>query len=161
MSSATVFDSTLFGNIFGTEEIRKYFSERAYVSKLIEAECALAQAEEDEGVIPTGTASVIRENSHVSKIDWKLLAERTEIVGYPILGLVEQMASWVPHRECKQSSCVFLDLMVKLTPSGKLDTSIGGQRPKISWTWPLNCKSRTALVLLNVSSERPYKYLSP
>ena len=101
MSSATVFDSTLFGNIFGTEEIRECFSERSYVSKLIEAECALAQAEEDEGVIPTGTVSVIREHSHVSKIDWQLLAKRAEIVGYPILGLVEQMASWVPHQEGK------------------------------------------------------------
>ncbi|RSM19715.1 hypothetical protein CDV31_001346 [Fusarium ambrosium] len=99
MAAATVFDSTLFGNTFGTEEIRECFSERSYVSKLIEAECALARAEEDEGVIPQGTASVIQKHSHVSKIDWPLLAQKAEIVGYPILGLVEQMASWVPHQE--------------------------------------------------------------
>ncbi|KAJ4204312.1 hypothetical protein NW767_004504 [Fusarium falciforme] len=99
MAAATVFDSTLFGNTFGTEEIRECFSERSYVSKLIEAECALARAEEDEGVIPQGTASVIQKHSDVSKIDWPLLAQKAEIVGYPILGLVEQMASWVPQQE--------------------------------------------------------------
>ncbi|KAH7015644.1 L-Aspartase-like protein [Ilyonectria destructans] len=97
MSAATVFDTVLFGNIFGTEEIRSCFSEHAYVTNLIEAECVLAQAEEDEGVIPSGVASVIREHSHVSKIDWPLLASRAEIVGYPILGLVEQMSEWVPE----------------------------------------------------------------
>ncbi|KAK7430703.1 hypothetical protein QQZ08_002747 [Neonectria magnoliae] len=97
MSAATVFDSVLFGNIFGTEEIRDCFSERAYVANLIEAECVLAQAEEDEGVIPPGVATVIRQHSDVSNVDWSLLSARAEIVGYPILGLVEQMSEWVPE----------------------------------------------------------------
>ncbi|EMT74349.1 hypothetical protein FOC4_g10002460 [Fusarium odoratissimum] len=99
MAAATVHDTSLFRDTFGTEEIRECFSERSYVSKLIEAECALAQAEEDQGVIPSGIAKVIREHSDVSKIDWPLLAKRAEVVGYPILGLVEQMASWVPHQQ--------------------------------------------------------------
>ncbi|CVL03411.1 related to 3-carboxy-cis,cis-muconate cycloisomerase [Fusarium mangiferae] len=99
MAAATVHDTSLFRDTFGTQEIRECFSERSYVSKLIEAECALAQAEEDQGVIPPGTAKVIREHSDVSKIDWPLLAKRAEVVGYPILGLVEQMASWVPHQQ--------------------------------------------------------------
>ncbi|KAB2575785.1 Trans-aconitate decarboxylase 1 [Lasiodiplodia theobromae] len=97
MSAATVFDSKLFGNIFGTDEIRECFSERAYVANLIEAECALAQAESDEGVVPPAAAAAIREHSDVSKIDWDLLAARTEIVGYPVLPLVEQMSKWVPE----------------------------------------------------------------
>lgn len=103
MSSATVFDSVLFGNIFGTEEVREAFSERAYVAHMIEAECALAKAEEAEGIIPAGVAAVIREHSDVSKIDWKLIAARTEIVGYPVLPLVEQMASWCPEDTGKGS----------------------------------------------------------
>ncbi|KAL2202884.1 argininosuccinate lyase, partial [Sarocladium strictum] len=99
MSSATVFDSVLFGNIFGTQEVRECFSERSYVANMIEAECALAEAEEAEGVVPAGTAAVIRKHSDVSKIDWQLLAERAEIVGYPVLGLVEQMSSWCPEEQ--------------------------------------------------------------
>ncbi|KAM0323240.1 hypothetical protein ACHAQA_008831, partial [Verticillium albo-atrum] len=59
MSATSVFDSVLFRNIFGTEEIRECFSERSYVASMIEAECALAQAEEDEGVIPSGVAATI------------------------------------------------------------------------------------------------------
>jgi 3-carboxy-cis,cis-muconate cycloisomerase len=101
MSSATVFDSVLFGNIFGTQEVRECFSERSYVANMIEAECALAEAEEAECVVPAGTAAVIREHSDVSKIDWQLLAERAEIVGYPVLGLVEQMSSWCPEEQCR------------------------------------------------------------
>ncbi|KAH7052337.1 L-Aspartase-like protein [Macrophomina phaseolina] len=97
MSATTVFDSKLFGNIFGTEEIRQCFSERAYVANLIEAECALAQAEAAEGVIPAEAAATIRQHSDVSKVDWGLLAARTEIVGYPVLPLVEQMSQWVPE----------------------------------------------------------------
>jgi 3-carboxy-cis,cis-muconate cycloisomerase len=99
MAAATVFDSVLFGNIFGTKEVRECFSEHCYVANMIEAECALAEAEEAEGVIPAGTATVIRGHSDVSKIDWDLLAARAEIVGYPVLGLVEQMASWCPAEQ--------------------------------------------------------------
>ncbi|EOD52367.1 putative argininosuccinate lyase protein [Neofusicoccum parvum UCRNP2] len=97
MSATSVFDSKLFGNIFGTEEVRQCFSERQYVANLIEVECALAQAEGEEGIIPASAAAVIREHCHVSKIDWDLLAARTEIVGYPVLPLVEQMSKWVPE----------------------------------------------------------------
>ncbi|KAK7724812.1 hypothetical protein SLS57_004083 [Botryosphaeria dothidea] len=97
MSAATVFDSKLFGNIFGTEEVRQCFSERSYVANLIEAECALAQAEAAEGIVPAAAAKAIRKHSDVSKIDWDLLAARTEIVGYPVLPLVEQMSKWVPE----------------------------------------------------------------
>ena len=52
MANSCVFDSTLFKNAFGTEEIRSCFSESSYVSNLIDVECALAQAEAIEGVIP-------------------------------------------------------------------------------------------------------------
>jgi adenylosuccinate lyase len=54
---------------------------------------APAEAEEREGVIPTGVAAVIRARSVVPKTDWKLLAERVQIVSYPVLGLVERATS--------------------------------------------------------------------
>ncbi|KAK7415052.1 hypothetical protein QQX98_006190 [Neonectria punicea] len=60
------------------------------------SECVLAQAEEDEGVIPPGVAAVIRQHSDVSNIDWSLLSSRAEIVGCPILDLIKQMSEWVP-----------------------------------------------------------------
>jgi 3-carboxy-cis,cis-muconate cycloisomerase len=52
MAASCVFDSALFKNIFGTEEIREIFSDRSYVANLIQAECALARAEASVGVIP-------------------------------------------------------------------------------------------------------------
>ena len=107
MSAATVYDSVLFGNIFGTAEVRECFSEHKYVANMIEAECALAQAEEDEGVIPAGTTAKIRAHSSVEHIDWKQLAARTEIVGYPVLPLVEQMSGWVPEEQCSLNDILF------------------------------------------------------
>ena len=93
-------DSVLFGHIFGTAAVRECFSERQYVANMLEAECALAQAEEDEGVIPAGTTAKIRAHSSVEYIDWEQLAARTEIVGYPVLPLVDQMSGWVPEEQC-------------------------------------------------------------
>lgn len=108
MSATSVFDTVLFGNIFGTEEVRECFSERSYVAHMIEAECALAKAEEIEGIVPPGTAAAIRDHSDVAKIDWKLLAARTEIVGYPVLPLVEQMATWVPESKSTFKTSIFI-----------------------------------------------------
>lgn len=141
MSAATVFDSTLFGNIFGTEEARQAFSERSYVANLIKAECALAEAEEAEGIVPSGTAAVLREHCDVSKIDWQLLAARTEIVGYPVLPLVEQMSKWVPEETCKSASELGWVLYAGAnTKSSQPDTSTGVRLPKISWTLPQFCR---------------------
>lgn len=50
MSATTVVGSVLFGDIFGTQEAREYFSERAYVSHMIYAGCTLVAAEEAEGI---------------------------------------------------------------------------------------------------------------
>ena len=52
-------------------------------------------------------AKAIREQSDVSKIDWEVLAAKTDIVGYPVLPLVEQMTTWVTDGMGKSS---FLDM---------------------------------------------------
>jgi hypothetical protein len=156
MAAATVFDSVLFGNIFGTEEVRECFSERSYVSRMIEAECALAQAEEQEGVIPAGVSSVVREHSDVSKIDWQRLAARTEIVGYPVLPLVEQMSKWVPDSECKLSSPRSMPCRCKITNESRLeqlDTSTGVRQPRTSWTLPRHSNASLASSLSNAFSD--------
>ncbi|SPO06284.1 related to 3-carboxy-cis,cis-muconate cycloisomerase [Cephalotrichum gorgonifer] len=91
MAGATVFDSQLFGNIFGTKEIRTCFSERSYVARLIEAECALAQAEEDEGVIPKGTAAAIKTHSDVANVNWPMITwVPKEAAGYVHWGATTQ-----------------------------------------------------------------------
>lgn len=49
--SVSIFDSRIFKNTFGAQEVRDVFSDENYVKCLIEAEAALARAEAKTGVI--------------------------------------------------------------------------------------------------------------
>ena len=90
--SSTVFDSVLFRDMFGTAEMRGVFSDRALIERYIEVEVALARAEARCGVIPAQAAQQIAELSRFEALDLALMQHETEIVGYPILPLVEQLS---------------------------------------------------------------------
>lgn len=90
--STTVFDSTLFRDMFGTAEMREVFSDKSLIERYIEVEVALAKAEARCGVIPAEAATKIAELSRYDALDLALMQHETEIVGYPILPLVEQLS---------------------------------------------------------------------
>ncbi|HEK1011647.1 TPA: adenylosuccinate lyase family protein [Pseudomonas putida] len=90
--STTVFDSTLFRDMFGTAEMRGVFADQALIERYIEVEVALAKAEARCGVIPQDAAEQIAELSRYASLDLALMQYETEIVGYPILPLVEQLS---------------------------------------------------------------------
>jgi len=89
---STVFDSTLFRDMFGTAEMRNVFSDEALVGRYLEAEAALARAEARAGIVPPDAAAAIEKASRTLRIDFDRLRHETEIVGYPILPLVHQLA---------------------------------------------------------------------
>ena len=90
--SSTVFDSALFRDMFGTAEMRGVFSDQALIERYIETEVALARAQARCGVIPDDAARQIAELSRFEALDLALMQHETEIVGYPILPLVEQLS---------------------------------------------------------------------
>lgn len=90
--SSTVFDSALFRDMFGTAEMRGVFSDKALIERYIEVEVALARAEARCGVIPSEAAEQIAELATYASLDLTLMQHETEIVGYPILPLVEQLS---------------------------------------------------------------------
>ena len=90
-ASTTVLDFILFRDAFGTPAMREAFSDVALVSRYAEVEVALAKAEARCGVIPAEAAEQIAERTDVSALDFDLLRQETDIVGYPILPLVHQM----------------------------------------------------------------------
>src|SRR5437660_1964281 len=90
-SATTVFDSILFRDAFGTPRMREVFSDFSLVSRYAEVEVALAQAEAKCGVIPQEAAGQIAARTDVAALDFELLRQETDIVGYPILPLVHQM----------------------------------------------------------------------
>lgn len=90
--STTVFDSALFRDMFGTAEMRGVFSDKALIERYIEVEIALAKAEARCGVIPAEAAVQIAELARFESLDLAHMQHETEIVGYPILPLVEQLS---------------------------------------------------------------------
>jgi 3-carboxy-cis,cis-muconate cycloisomerase len=48
----SAYDSRVFRNLFGKQEIRDLFSDEAYVKWMVEVEAALARAQSKTGVIP-------------------------------------------------------------------------------------------------------------
>ena len=90
-TSTTVLDSILFRDAFGTPAMREVFSDFSLISRYAEVEIALAKAEARCGVIPAQAADEIAKRTDVSALDFDLLRQETDIVGYPILPLVHQM----------------------------------------------------------------------
>ena len=90
--AALVLTSEIFGNLFGTREMRLIFSDRALIQRYLDVEAALARVQARLGIIPEAAAAAITEQASVDHIDMARLKSRTEIVGYPILPLIEQIA---------------------------------------------------------------------
>jgi 3-carboxy-cis,cis-muconate cycloisomerase len=91
-TSTTVLDSILFRDAFGTPAMREVFSDFSLITRYAEVEVALAKAEARCGVIPVDAAEAIAKRTNVAAFDFDLLRSETDIVGYPILPLVHQMA---------------------------------------------------------------------
>jgi len=89
--STTVFDSILFRDGFGTAKMREVFSDLALITRYVEVEIALAKAEARCGVIPEDAAREIAARCKVDALDFDLLRQETDVVGYPILPLVHQL----------------------------------------------------------------------
>jgi 3-carboxy-cis,cis-muconate cycloisomerase len=97
-AATTVLDSVLFRDAFGTSAMREVFSDLRLISRYAEVEVALAKAEARCGVIPQQAADEIAKRTDVSALDFDLLRQETDIVGYPILPLVHQLA-----RQCGEA----------------------------------------------------------
>jgi 3-carboxy-cis,cis-muconate cycloisomerase len=91
-TSTTVLDSILFRDAFGTAEMREVFSDLSLVKGYAEVEIALARAQASCGVIPREAAEAIAARTDVAALDFEELRRETDIVGYPILPLVHQIA---------------------------------------------------------------------
>jgi len=90
-ASTTVLDSFLFRDAFGTAAMREVFSDFSLLGRYAEVEVALAKAEARCGVIPAEAAEAIAKCTDIAALDFDLLRLETDIVGYPILPLVQQM----------------------------------------------------------------------
>ncbi|MGI9333304.1 MAG: 3-carboxy-cis,cis-muconate cycloisomerase, partial [Gammaproteobacteria bacterium] len=89
-----VIKSAVFGEMFGTDEMRDLFSDAALIQRYLDVEAALARVQAVLGVIPAEAAAAITAVACVERVDFEKLSRRTQRVGYPILPLVEQICEW-------------------------------------------------------------------
>jgi 3-carboxy-cis,cis-muconate cycloisomerase len=84
-------DSAVFRHIFGTEQMRKVWSDENRTQRYLDIEAALARAQAHLGVIPAKAAAEITKQARVEYIDFEKLQQQTERIGYPVLGVVQQL----------------------------------------------------------------------
>jgi 3-carboxy-cis,cis-muconate cycloisomerase len=89
--TATALDSAIFRDIFSTAEMRHVFSDEARTGYYLEIEAALARAQARLGIIPEKAAKEIVHQCRIENIDLARLKQQTERIGYPILGVVQQI----------------------------------------------------------------------
>ena len=89
--TATALDSVIFRDIFSTPEMRQVFSDEGRTAYYLDIEAALARAQARLGVIPEAAAREISRQCHIENIDLARLKQQTERIGYPILGVVQQI----------------------------------------------------------------------
>jgi 3-carboxy-cis,cis-muconate cycloisomerase len=90
--AATVFDSAIFCDTFAAPAMRHIFSDAETVARYVDVEVALAQVEARLGIIPAAAAEDIKRRADARGIDLAELRRATNVVGYPIVGLVAQLA---------------------------------------------------------------------
>ena len=88
-------DSDVTGVLHTTDELRHILGERSLVERYLEVEAALAAVQAEVGLIPEDAAIAIGKVK-VDDLDFASLADKMAIVGYPVVGLVEQIVEVVP-----------------------------------------------------------------
>lgn len=74
-------------------ETKEIWSDRSRTAYYLQWEAALARAQAKLGIIPQEACDEIVKQCDVNKIDFDKLKEQTELIGYPVLGVVQQLVS--------------------------------------------------------------------
>jgi 3-carboxy-cis,cis-muconate cycloisomerase len=90
---ATIFDSSVFRDLYTTEAMRAVWSDENRIQKYLDFEAALAMAQGRLGIIPKDAAAEIVRHCDAKKIDMAKLKTATEKAGSPIIPLVKQLVA--------------------------------------------------------------------
>ncbi len=90
---STTIDSAIFRDLFSTDAMRRVFSDENRIRHYLEIEAALAGVEARLGIIPANAAAEIAAQARVENIDFAALRQRTELVGSPVIPVVEQLTA--------------------------------------------------------------------
>jgi 3-carboxy-cis,cis-muconate cycloisomerase len=91
--ASTAIDSAIFRDIFSSEAMRRVFSDGHRVQCYLDIEAALAQVQAELGLIPQRAADEITAKCTLDSIDMARLKSQTELIGYPVLPVVQQLVA--------------------------------------------------------------------
>jgi adenylosuccinate lyase len=86
-------DSSLFKDLFGTEEMRVIFSDESLVQKWLDVESALARVEARLGIIPQPVADEISRKAFVQNTNIQEIKKGIDQTGHPIVPLIRVLAT--------------------------------------------------------------------
>lgn len=100
---ARLTDSSLYAHLWGTDELRALFDERARIASWLEILAVLAEAQAALGLVPRAAADAIAREATVDALDLPFVAAETRRTGHSTLGLIrglqralpEEAAQWV------------------------------------------------------------------
>jgi 3-carboxy-cis,cis-muconate cycloisomerase len=92
---SSVQDSIIFRNILSTTESAEIWSDKTRTQYYLDFEAALSTAQASLGIIPQHAADEIVKRCRVENIDFDELRQQTELIGYPVLGVVKQLVKQV------------------------------------------------------------------
>ena len=93
---ARVADSELYGHLWGTDELRAVFDERARLQSWLDVLAALARAQAKVGLIPALSAEQITAAASVDRLDMGFVAAETRRTAHSTLGLIHGLQRVLP-----------------------------------------------------------------
>ncbi|HEX7277799.1 MAG TPA: adenylosuccinate lyase family protein [Acidimicrobiales bacterium] len=94
---ARLTDSELYAHLWGTDELRAVFDERARLQGWLDVLAALARAQAKLGIVPTEAADAIAEGATVDRLDLDFVAEETRRTSHSTLGLIRGLQQVLPE----------------------------------------------------------------
>src|SRR6516162_2923265 len=147
--TATVLDSVIFCDIFGTPQMRRVFSDEARTGYSLDFEAALARAQARLGIIPENAAREIVRQCRIENIDFARLKKQTERIGYPIVAIMQIRAALeLVEQDMAAIATALADLSRRYR-----DTPMAG-RSNLQQAVPLTFGFKTAALLAAMQRHR-------
>ena len=89
--SARIADSLAYAHLWGTQELRDVFTERARMQGWLTVLAALARAQAAHGYIPAEAAAAITAEATAGRLDLERIAEDTRLTGHSTQGLILEL----------------------------------------------------------------------
>ncbi len=93
---ARLTDSALYAHLWGTDELRAVFDERARLQGWLDVVAALARAQAKLGIVPPEAADAITELATVDRLDLDFVAAETRRTSHSTLGLIHGLQRVLP-----------------------------------------------------------------